>query len=442
MNSKIIKILILLIICGSILLIWLLGCRTAPNVTDVYIDENKKVVIKYSYPFYKINTTTYCLSTNKSELANIEDIVWKKSDNNTCTFDIDYMPYYIYLKNNYDQIVGINETPLISKIYEVKLKKEKIYLPVGEEETIDFDLSALGNMTEKIEWQSSNSEIAQIQNGVLTAISPGKATIVLKIGDKSDSLDVIVTSTIVNRPTEFNYRKPYLRCKQYTSEEAQLIDEILAFKINEVGKSTRAATVEAARFITLNFPYRLQYFGENGRLTANGKYKVDGEGRYYHEGMYLSEDKYATIIKSRYGPKMWGCLLGAPYLKGEKAYNGFDCSGFVTWVLKNGGFDPGDIGAGVTGVKDLTDIGEKVTIGDESLQQLKVGDLLSGQFKSGGHIGIVTGINGEDIYVAESVKNGVELNKYNYQNLNKSWYSIILMDSYYLEDGKLTNMWY
>ena len=28
--------------------------------------------------------------------------------------------------------------------------------------------------------------------------------------------------------------------------------------------------------------------------------------------------------------------------------NGLDCSGFIAWVLKNAGFDPGDIGAGDT----------------------------------------------------------------------------------------------
>lgn len=30
--------------------------------------------------------------------------------------------------------------------------------------------------------------------------------------------------------------------------------------------------------------------------------------------------------------------------------NGLDCSGFVSWVLLNAGYNPGDLGAGVTNV--------------------------------------------------------------------------------------------
>ena len=91
--------------------------------------------------------------------------------------------------------------------------------------------------------------------------------------------------------------------------------------------------VEAARFLTLHFPYKIEYFYENGRLGTNG---IDGEGRYYHKGLYLNSSKYSTISKSKNGPKVWGCSLYSTPVK-RNDNNGLDCSGFVSWALLNGG---------------------------------------------------------------------------------------------------------
>lgn len=53
---------------------------------------------------------------------------------------------------------------------------------------------------------------------------------------------------------------------------------------------SRAGVAEAARFLTLEFPYRIGYFNENGRL-ANPP-KVDCEERYYHKGLYLHSSRF------------------------------------------------------------------------------------------------------------------------------------------------------
>ena len=52
----------------------------------------------------------------------------------------------------------------------------------------------------------------------------------------------------------------------YTIEGYELFDE-LENKINNTGYKTRAGVVEAARFLTLNLPYKINYFYENGRGT-------------------------------------------------------------------------------------------------------------------------------------------------------------------------------
>lgn len=73
-----------------------------------------------------------------------------------------------------------------------------------------------------------------------------------------------------------------------------------------MGLNTRAAVVEAARFMTLEFSKRIPYFAENGRLSLNG---IDAEGRYYKSGMFLNESRYTSVKKSMYGPAAWGCRI-------------------------------------------------------------------------------------------------------------------------------------
>ena len=97
------------------------------------------------------------------------------------------------------------------------------------------------------------------------------------------TFDVIVTDVIVPIPEAFDSSKDFLGCEVFSSDEAKLLDEILLNRIYSVGYGTRAGVVAAARFLTLEFPYRISYRWESGRLNNTGKHYVDGEGRYYHK---------------------------------------------------------------------------------------------------------------------------------------------------------------
>ena len=241
-------------------------------------------------------------------------------------------------------------------------------------------------------------------------------------------------------PHEYDLKKKYLGCNQYSIEDSKILDDILENRVKEVGTSTRAAAVSVARFLTLEFPYRINYFYENGRQTTNN---VDGEGRYYHKGLYLNESKYSSITGSKTGPKTWGCsLYSNPVKRNDK--NGLDCSGFVSWVLLNAGFDPKDVGAGFADYLDLTDYGDVKRVNSSTLSSIRVGDLLH-SYAAGGHIGIIVGIDNDYFYVAQALwydEVGVIITKYKKSNLYKSFPHVVLMDKYYINDGKLTDMWY
>lgn len=307
---------------------------------------------------------------------------------------------------------------------------ETIYLALGEEKIFESydNVSVL------------DDTIVSINNNTIKSLSTGETTLVLTNKKTINAYKVIVTD-LITLPT-LNNNKEYLSCNRYSEDEASLLDDILAYRISEVGINTRAGAVAAARFLTLEFPYRLAYFYENGRLLTNGERTLaDGEGRYYHVGLYLHENKFKTISVSNRGPAIWGCPLYSGVVS-KITSNGLDCSGFIAWVMLNAGFDVGDGGAGISEEKtnDLDDLGPKLNINAENLNsdKIKVGDL----FSRYGHIGILIGMEDDKYYVAEALDDDLHIKTYTKSSLlNSDWKYIILLDDLYGSDGSLKNMW-
>lgn len=288
----------------------------------------------------------------------------------------------------------------------------------------------------KLSFESNNDNII-IKNNIITCNKSGDSSIYAIYGDKKIKLLDIKSSTlIVERPKEFDETKQFLTCEQYTKEENDELDLLLETKINEVGYKTRAGAVEALRFMTLDLPYRVQYFYENGRYPY-----VDGEGRYYHKGLYLSTDRYNSLSRPNAKNKgTWGCkLYSEPY--GTKMENGLDCSGLMCWALFNGGYDPDDI----RGANLLLELGELVKT-KKAIEsgKIKVGDFVH-NYEGESHIGMIIGIDDEYYYVAQAIwykPNGVCITKFTKEEMVKRWIDVVLLDEYYKDDGNLTNMWY
>ena len=325
--------------------------------------------------------------------------------------------------------------------------KDKYYLPVDYEMTLAEDKIVV--VEPVINWISL-SESVQIVNGKLKTSKVGNAIVRGFVNDNVvKEVEIVVTDTIVAMPYTFNDKKDYLLCNEYTLEESQLLDEILEYRISEAGYQTRAGAVAAARFLTLEFPYRIAYYWETGRLNNTGKKYVDGEGRYYHKGLYLHESKKESIVASALGPQIWGCKMRCyeddpPYFyPGRKYPNGLDCSGFVSWVLYNAGFDVGDRGAGESPTPyQLTDVGNFRTLTSSLIKsgKIKPGDL----FNYWGHISILVGEDDNNYYIAESLNTfgGVVIKTYSKKRVMNTFKYVVLMDELYKEDGNLTDLWY
>lgn len=294
---------------------------------------------------------------------------------------------------------------------------ETYYLALNGKKTLEITYNTDSTYDNKIEWTIADNTIISIDDAnCIRGLKNGITTLTGKLKNGFErSYKIMVTDIIV--PPKVNHKKTPLPCKKYTKEQADLLDKILASRVQEGGEGTRGGVLAAARFITLEFPYLIKYFNENGRMpytSSSGnsvaiKNAVDGEGRYYHKGLYLHESKFDTLYKNpttgaiykKQGPAIWGCPLYDEFVQRTKA-NGLTCSGFVTWAMYNGGYDVGDIGAGTLGYeKELYKIGEHHEITREYIngKTYKVGDYIARQ----GHAAIIVGIDDDAIYVAEEL---------------------------------------
>lgn len=402
------------------------------NIVDISLNENEKIVIK-------LDDEGMCSLDNNNYI---------NSSNKECIFNYIEELDRIYLKNKYDKIFKKRVDKDFTSVKNIEITNKKIYLAVNGTEKVNYKIDTIGKIKDKIEFSSGDSSVATVNNeGLITGISAGTTKISLKLKNKIEYVDVLVTSLIQARTPEYNYDRAYLKCNQYTKEQNDLLDEILKDRVNKVGYKTRAGVVEAARFIGLEFPYRIAYFSENGRLHPySATSKVDGEGRYYHQGLYLNESRYQNISPKMRGPGTWGCMIYSNPSQGYRA-NGFDCSGFISWILLNGGFDSEDVGAGVSYYKDLTDLGEKLLLTNSiNNNSIRAGDLLSGKGADGGHIALVVGMNNGYYYVAESLWYGTGyfgslIRKYDINELKCHFYWHVDMNNYYVNDGNYTDYW-
>lgn len=401
------------------------------------VEINDTSIIAYDKKEEKIdiviepsNKQKYC-AVSKEMVKNVSKLVFIDLEKNSCRTKIGLEKHYVYFKNEDNAISKPLELNDFLISYNID---DEYFVTPGTSVDLTGKMVSVGDV--KVKWYIDDENKIEVIDNLYTSNEENVVKLVGTVnGERVASTTVYTTNLITNMPPEFDEKKARLTCKQFTYEQAMMLDRILENRVSKAGEGTRAGAVAAARFLTLEFPYRIDYAYENGRLNKTGVRFVDGEGRYYHKGLYLDESKYSSLKAVFSGPAMWGCKMGAT--------NGLDCSGFVSWSLLNGGFDVGDYGAGpLHGTTDLTDFGEMRRITPELIRSgvMKVGDLMN----IWGHIGILIGIDNDYFYVAESLNTykGLVVKKYNKMNVMSAFPYVVLMDKVYNGDGNLTNMWY
>ena len=428
------------------------------ELLDIQMDNYDKdqgiITIKITRKINLINNSFTCMADNGIEEIKVN------GQNNECLLKLDAnYNYKIYLINNQNIKSEVyNLSNMVNNVLSFKFASDMLYLVKDGEETINYYDVVINDDDIDYNFKSNDEHIALVVGNKVKGVSKGETYI---YSDKiSQTLKIKVTD-LITLPYATKDKKEVLPCNIYSEEEAKELDEILEYKINNAGYKTRAGAVAAARFLTLEFKYRVPYYYETGRIRYNNPScnmsnintrEIDGEGRYYHKGLYLSNSKKELITLSKEGPALWGCkirnLEDKPeygFSMGKMVPNGLDCSGFVTWSLKNAGFEPGDVGAGEDPGRDCqcTDLGEFVTLNDELLDsnKIKAGDLINWW----GHIAMIIGIDEENdtYYIAESLSyiDGVRAMIYTRKELLNTFKYVVLMDNYYQKSGNYTKMW-
>ena len=446
-KTTIIKLIIFLLFIILIILISNLEYNRKPYIKDYIFNEkyNEDKSLKVTLKIKSFNSNpVYCKFESKDDKSDYIEV-----KNNKCSYNVRTNKYKITLKYNKNLEAVYKKNINIDKVISIKINKKKKYLALGDWYNIDAIIDYVGDVDTKITYKSSNPDIINVdENGVIGASKEGTSVITARSSNDLED-KFTITSTSLIRKKVLDNNKETVPCNAYSKEQIDMLDDILSSRVEEAGPGTRAGVAAAARFLTLEFPYKVPYFYENGRLTENDNhYIVDGEGRFYHKGLYLGEEKQNQMSSVLSGPSSWGCPLinyeDDGYRKpGEYYPNGFDCSGYVSWILLNGGLDPGDIGAGITANHfDMTDLGELRYINYELMHSglVHTGDLIGWD----GHIAVIAGLTDTSIYVTESLLPGVVLDEYDISSPYSRFYSrysyIIDLSSVYSGDGNMPDM--
>jgi uncharacterized protein YjdB len=85
---------------------------------------------------------------------------------------------------------------VVIQVTEVTLDKDEVTLYVGGNETLKATVLPEEATNREIEWSSDNEDVATVENGIITAVSVGSATITVKAKDGSDKYDECLVTII------------------------------------------------------------------------------------------------------------------------------------------------------------------------------------------------------------------------------------------------------
>ena len=196
----------------------------------------------------------------------------------------------------------------------------------------------------------------------------------------------------------------------YLNEKGDSLDNLNSYiysNVREAGVGTRAGVVAAAVSMinylydnhNLKLPY---YFGGGQQIYGLG----DGIGSLTTPSGMTAESPTRNI-------------------------KSFDCSGFVSWVIKNGGYDFKRIYSG----EFISKFDSNSCVESESNCYGKPGDVIcrnAGGGDTSRHVMIIVGVDSEAgvYYIAESTGSGVIISPKSFHKVGKD-YKVLFMDDYY-----------
>lgn len=172
------------------------------------------------------------------------------------------------------------------------------------------------------------------------------------------------------------YKEQFKSNKEITAGyDAEYYQKILDSLLNNA-KGTRARSTVAAIFLATSFPH-LPYFWGGG-----------------HDSISIGVDPTWGTPKT--------VTAGGDETTGTEQPNSLDCSGYISWALKNGGYD---IDSPMV-TTELEDLGMQQQLKGADPETIKTGDF---GYMSG-HIGMVVNVEGDKVTIAHCSGSGNGMN--------------------------------
>lgn len=233
--------------------------------------------------------------------------------------------------------------------------------------------NCFGNLTDDIEYDLNNiiAKMNQLSNDMATTVN------IFSQAELANIEGIKITSVGLDNALKSQYNSTFNEeLTGYDYEYYQnLFNKTISMASDERTKSTMAAI-----FLATSFPHMNYFWGGGHDKICNGLDPTWGQPR-----VVTAEGSEST---------------------GTERPNSLDCSGYVSWVLKNGGYNI----EGPMTTWDLEKIGNKIPITAATQNNIQAGDLASME----GHIGMIIKVDGNEITVSHcSGTGGMSITKMN-----------------------------
>ena len=383
------------------------------NYNLTYKDENTTITRKVIVFDVNYNITPEDLTPNEVNIElelnnNITSI--KLPNGNISNNKI--VNYTVTSNGKYEFIITLTNNQVFNKIIEIDNIIPN-YVCTGEITSTGTKIILTPNENKEYKWIINNETITGTNIFAKEKIITSAKVQINYDNNKSYIVNCNITDKLVYH---FKYdeknTKPYMKCDTYTASDKVRLDSILKQVVSEAGYGTRAGVVAAARFLVGGLDYKVYYQGPKKGLIEVGSYQK--------VGLNIGQKD------------AWGCTVSG-YVRG------MDCTNFVSWAFYQNGIKDNVYKNNYKPVRDV-------------INQVRVGDLLYTPCTASvckndtktDHVGIVIGIDDNNIYVAEATTGNInaivvtKLNKHNMPSRGK--FSVVYFYKY-SSDGNVTNMW-
>lgn len=219
--------------------------------------------------------------------------------------------------------------------------------------------NCLQNLSDDIEYDLNNNleKIVQLTNDIDTTVN------LFSQAELASVKTLSITSKGLEDALKYQYANTFN--EKLTGYDYDYYQSLFN-KTMSLATDNRTRTTMAALFLATSFPHMNYFWGGGHESICEGLDPTWGDPR-----LVTAEGSETT---------------------GTKQPNSLDCSGYVSWVLKNGGYN---IEKPMT-TWELENIGEKTPLINSNEKDIKVGDLAY----MDGHIGVIVRIDNKDITIS------------------------------------------